>query len=73
MIEQHEKKMRGINSMQIGDSYQHMLDSIGELPWDVTCYTSARHQNCTALYRISSYDRVIFRFDSNDILISVYR
>lgn len=73
-LTQHlEDKTNAIYAIKVGDSYQHMLDSINDPPNSVKCYTSSNYQTCTAYYRIGNYKSATFRFDHNDILTSVYR
>ena len=72
MTEDRDNYINGLNSVNIGDSYEVMIEKIGIKPYKFNCYQSAGYESCTAMYNISAYDRVIFRIDHNAKVASIY-
>ncbi len=61
-----------LNSVNIGDSYELMLSKIQSKPYNVDCYKRRTYKECSAVYSISAYDKIIFTFDNGDNVSSIY-
>ena len=61
-----------VNSVNIGDTYQIMMDKMGGIPYRMKCLQTQHGEICTATYDLGAADYVFFRFAFGNTVTSIY-
>lgn len=65
------KHVDGVKAVKLGDTYDEMVEKIGDVPSDFKCYESRTRQHCTAYYYYGG--AYIFRFENSNVITSISR
>lgn len=70
ITQQEQAWLDGFKSVNVGDSFNEMVEKIGERPYSINCYESYKYKSCIAVYQ---YGAGSFTYNDKNIITSIYR